>query len=69
MDHVDPYMVSHGKDSQECMVFGHAVLFQLFDRSRDDAFLPHRKMQIMQAYGDLGARNALDSYLKTFAGE
>ena len=60
LDHVVPNMVSHGIDSQVCKVLGCAVLFCLFGRSGDDDFPPHRRMQIMQAYGDLGARNSLE---------
>ena len=47
-DHVVPNWVSHGIDSQVGKVFGHAVLFWLY-RSKDDAFPPQRRMQIMQA--------------------
>ena len=58
LDHVVPNMVSHGIESLVCKVLGRAVLFRLIDRSGDDAFPPHKRMQIMQAYSDLGMRNA-----------
>ncbi len=59
LDHVVPNMVSHGIESQVCKVSGCAVLFCSSDRSGDDAIPPHKRMQIMKAYGDLDMMNAL----------
>ena len=52
--------MSNRIDSQVCKVLDHAVLFCLFDRRGDDASPPQMWTHIMQAYGDLGVRNALE---------
>ena len=60
LEHVVPNIVAHGIDSQVCKVLGRAMLWRLFDRSGDDCFPQARRVQIMQAYNDLGGRNALE---------
>lgn len=59
-EHVVPNLVSHGLPRQVCIVFGHAVLFRLFDRTGEDAVPTPMRESIMRAYQDLGARNLLE---------
>ena len=57
---VVPNMISHGPPRQFCIVFGHAVLFRLFDRTGENATPTPMRESIMRARQDLGARNLLE---------
>ena len=58
LDHVVPNLKKK-VTPEVSKVLGHAVLFCVFDNSVEDAFLPHRHEQILEAYSDLGYRNQL----------
>ena len=59
--HIVPNMRAHGIQRQVCVVLGRALLWRLFDSSRDSATaIPeHKRRYMMQAYTDLGDRNTL----------
>ena len=60
LDYVVPNMVRHGIPSEVCIVFGHAVLFRVFDRTGEDAVPTPMRESIMQAYHELESRNILE---------
>ena len=58
LDHVVPNLTKK-VTPEVAKVLGRAVLFRVFDNSCGDAFPPHRREQIFEAYSDLGFRNQL----------
>ena len=60
LEHVVPCIVSHGLPWQVCIIIGCAVLFQLYDRTGEDAVQIPMMESIMRVYNNLGGCNVLE---------